>query len=415
MQPILPVSQDVNIQDLPNPQVLLDYLDLYTQNRTKENESILAKIKEDVKYGYETALSYFGRQKPVDDQITALVGQVKKEINQAKTFEQWYTLIFTLRECAARAQGFKYSISNSTSKLSETLHALAGIIIYALTENSKFKSRVSTLQAQSALLYAHAKYCIDKKDGIGSDADKKKRKEIILILAKLGDNTAIDEVMDGAYKEDNDLNYLKRPEPEDRNEFHCEDRSNVAVPLCLQHDFFRWLYEKTFQQLNRIDLERFISRAALKGIQENQGTTPVKFEKPATDKPEDMDEEAVMEILRLSTEEIKRGITLPAAITTDTPAKVSEKGPDNLQKPLIPEMLKQTKPDILPNIISDLPASPAVQVTPAPVNTNMSTLGIFATPSANQQTETVKKEVTHVPESEIGDELLTFSSKIGAN
>ena len=358
MQSSMPVYENLIIDDLPNPQVLLEYLDLYVRHRTKENEAFFAMLREKFKYGFEFLASFFVRQKPVDDSINSLVQQVQKEISQAKTYEQWYNLIFTLREHAAEAQGYKYPLpfpfTIPTSRLSETLHALAGMIIFSLSNNPKFKKRIEILQGQAATLYTHEKYCIEKKDGIGAEADKKKRNLILLILAKLGDNTAIDEVMDKIYKEDNDLKYLKRPDKSDLSEYHAAD-ANVAIPLCLQREFFEWLYELLFRSMNLTELKSFIKIAALKVNQQPLESVSYKPEQ------NDMDEEHVMDILNLSIDELKNGpITSELNSEPLAPVKPEEKTSEIKSGTITPAVATPDESTV------ELPAKPAANETTLP-------------------------------------------------
>src|SRR5688572_20787707 len=112
---------------LPHPQIIFDYLALYTEERKPRRNSATNSVK----YGFEKFAYYaYIAPEPADDQLDKIVKEMQAEIATAKTFEDWYKIIFKLRENAEKAQTLKYG--GDESLLRQTLHAVANLIICEL-------------------------------------------------------------------------------------------------------------------------------------------------------------------------------------------------------------------------------------------------------------------------------------------
>src|SRR5689334_12040772 len=125
---------------LPKKHNLADFLSLYPQYRKKTRESTQNKFK----YAIESAGSYLIGTTPTDDQLDQIVNEMLSEISTANDFNDFYQLIFTLREKAELAQSLKYAGDDSV--LRGTLHALANLIICELAETEEFFAKVKCLK-----------------------------------------------------------------------------------------------------------------------------------------------------------------------------------------------------------------------------------------------------------------------------
>src|SRR5262245_44565217 len=136
---------------LPHKQTLLDFLSLYVKLRSAP-QGVLKDLANSVKDGTERILWYLNLKadKPVNDQLTDIVTEIKAKIETAETFEDFYALIILLRKRAEEAQKLKWLSGHSM--LCVTLHGMANIIISDLQKHPEFKRKIQFLESQVKLI-----------------------------------------------------------------------------------------------------------------------------------------------------------------------------------------------------------------------------------------------------------------------
>lgn len=249
--------------DLPNTQVLLEYLDLYPRAREAYRKTLVNQAK----YNVEKLASFFTAHDPVDDRLDSIVNNMKTDISKALTFERMFDLIFKLRLEAEKAQSLKTKYDESL--LSETLHAIADLIVCELSTNDKYIKIVADLQKDKIARADDINACIVKYQGNNINKANEEYTKVILKLADLGDIVSINEVLE---RKEN-LHQLKRPVPADLARLDClrqppVNAGNLAAPLSLQPKFCEWLYAKEFQAFTQISFKEFKETAILHGEQE---------------------------------------------------------------------------------------------------------------------------------------------------
>lgn len=254
---------------LPHPQIIFDYLALYTEERKPRRNSTTNSIK----YGFEK-FAYYAcvASEPADDQLDKIVKEMQAEIVTAKTFEDWYKLIFKLRENAEKAQTLKYG--GDESLLRQTLHAVANLIICEL-EKCEFDKDTDDYKLYTTVLYKkitelqnlerkkkeYIQHCLNVRQGKNVDDANKAYNEVILELALLGITDSVNTARQHQLLKDYSL-----PQPTETEEFSCSDSANYGMPLVLQRKQCEWLYINKFQQLQsvRVSFFDFKKRALLK-------------------------------------------------------------------------------------------------------------------------------------------------------
>lgn len=251
---------------LPNPQLLLDYLDLYPKYREEDRNSVTNRAK----YGLEYVASYVTYKPPVDDELTKLVTIIKSEINKCvgKEAIEWYKLSTALRGelYAQAAQHLKRKEGNST--LYETCHALASLILNELKEckflqtsedsaysNFIYKKRHDLIEKLKVTRATKQNYIQDKKS---NDVDEmtETENEILKELSELGDIPSFVEAEARKLFPE-----YKRPSVDDQTALKCHGIANPCAPLELQEDFFEWFFKGKFQPIAGVSITEFRANA----------------------------------------------------------------------------------------------------------------------------------------------------------
>lgn len=235
-----------------NPQILIQYLDLYTQYRERNSGTVTGWLKSAANIAASTASG----QTDVNTQIQEKIKFIKSEINAARDFDGWYKLIFTLREQAEQARALLTVKGNSVSCF--TLHALAGLIIIQLKKyGTELNLKMDLLRHQINELDKQKYDLMTNEQGKGVADLNIQKDRYITELALLGDSFYCDEAIRlGLIK-------LKKPNVSEIVEIGCENSANYQVPLCLQPDFCEWYYIYKFQDAPKISFQEFVIKASL--------------------------------------------------------------------------------------------------------------------------------------------------------
>lgn len=235
-----------------NPQILIQYLDLYTQYRDRNSSTVAGWLKTAANMAASTASG----QTDVNTQIQEKIKFVKSEINAARDFDGWYKLIFTLRDQAEQARGLLTIKGNSVSCF--TLHALAGLIILQLQKyGPELNLRMESLREKIIELDIQKNKLMTTEQGKGVSDLNIQKDQYITELALLGDSFYCDEAI--RLK----LINLKKPNVSEIVEIGCENAANYQVPLCLQPEFCEWYYIFKFQDAPKISFQEFVIKASL--------------------------------------------------------------------------------------------------------------------------------------------------------
>ena len=250
---------------LPNPQVLLEYLNLYKKYREADRTSTISNVK----WLAEKAMSTVGGQDPVLEQIDRIIVAVESEVKTAKDFTDWFNLIFILREKASEAKLLKYK--NNESLLHETLHAMAGLIIcdFYGQESTKtlYTQQIDKLKKEYKETKDVIKHCLDDRNGKGVEEQNRKLRDIVYRCAMLGD----DKHMLNKARLFNLIDHLKIPEPTEIEEYLCDTSVNHGGPLCLQPRFCEWLYERRYHKtISHVSFGEFTKNAVDKAEKDKQ-------------------------------------------------------------------------------------------------------------------------------------------------
>ena len=241
---------------LPNPQVLLEYLNLYKKYREADRTSTMSTIK----WAYEKSKSVVTSQDPVQEQIDRIIVAVESEVRTAKDFADWFNLIFILRRSATEAKALKYK--NDESLLHETLHAMAGFIVFDFnsqeTTRNLFAQQVEKLKKEYKDTKNIINHCLDDRSGKGVEEQNKKLRDIVLKFSMLG----TDRRMLNKARLFKLLDHLKVPEPSEIEEYMCDSSVNHHVPLCIQPRFCEWLYAHRYQKsISPVSFSEFTKNA----------------------------------------------------------------------------------------------------------------------------------------------------------
>lgn len=230
-----------------NSQVLIEYLNLYTVYREKDNGTAI---------GWARGLADATGLSNVKIKIDEILKFVTSEINAAKDFPSRYKLITTVREQAEIAR--KLLKVNDTSVSCFTLHGLAGLIILQLLKTGpELSEKIASLTAEIEYLDLEKKRLMNEQQGKGIEQINKKKDQCIKELAYLGDPFYCDEAMRLGLIE------LKKPHASELAKIHCQSTGNYEIPLCLQPNFCKWYYEYKFQNESKISFEEFVIVASL--------------------------------------------------------------------------------------------------------------------------------------------------------
>lgn len=307
---------------LLNPQIFLDYLDLYQKYREKDRTSALGWLKATV----STGVSKVTREDPVIKKIDNIFAEVKAEIKNAKDFKSWIEVILTLREKASAAQNLKTLNEPALSWL--TLQATADFIILELEKEpelekgNEFKRYMACLNEELIKLEIDRRNDIKTGQGKGVIGINKKKDAILKELAMLGDLCATDEAI---HRNLLDATTLIVPEPGDLVEYECSVDANYAAPLCLQPNFCEWLYGLKFQSIKKVSFLEF----RLEAIDNSEELSARKKMQEQVEANKQLELEALH---RLKRESVKSNIQNEAALAqkTDQPStKLSEEDVDS--------------------------------------------------------------------------------------
>jgi hypothetical protein len=258
-------------ESILEPQVFIDYLGLYDKYRYETRNQPIGKIK----YFAGMILAAATSTDPADEAISKIFGNVISDLNTTKSFDEWYELIFKLRDLAEACKKEKYSSALSLSWL--TLHALADFIIrelYRVSDNLKLKiaeikgeiARLeaindSSLEDINDITVPHLKKQRQGRQGKGVAKNNQDIQALVLKLAMLGDAKYINHAV-----REHLIDHMQVTNAEELRTFNATETGNYAAPLCLQRGLCRWVYENYYQSKTNIDFPRFIQNSLLNGL-----------------------------------------------------------------------------------------------------------------------------------------------------
>lgn len=244
----------------PPQQVFIDYLDLYYEIRAEDRNS----WKTTFQSGFETAASFATGSAPVVEQIENFITITKSQIQSAKDFNDWFGLIFDLRDRAEKCQGLKRT--NGESLACSVFHGLASLILQQLELDEKYKplleAEIQKRSAEIQSLEAASEQALKDKRGQGVEQNDDRIKLLTSQLAQLGQIKYIRDVKNRGM-----FSYL--PKRDDATIItYTKNQGNKLGLLELQTGFSEWLYCQKFQMTKKhISYEQFLQDSADKYYQ----------------------------------------------------------------------------------------------------------------------------------------------------
>ena len=168
-----------------NQQLFLDYLGLYTRYRSRP-KTLFEETVGAVKNFGEIVISSVSGNDPVPAQLQRIVRLVEARISSVKNTDDQFELIKFVREQAEIAKGLK--IKNDDSKLYQTLHGLAGLMVVEFTDHCpEFAKQLKELQTSRINLAKKIKDRIANNRGANVKELHDSLNMVLVQLAKLGD------------------------------------------------------------------------------------------------------------------------------------------------------------------------------------------------------------------------------------
>lgn len=236
-------------QSLPNTKVLRGFLHLYKKVRAPDRNGYFASFGK--KVGYETA----------EVKLDRVVSEIESKIDDALVFDDFYNLIFILREKAEFADSQRSW--SERSLLSVTLHAMADYIIANLSGNDIYYGKVETLKKDVSSNISHIQWDMENRHGKGTLALENKIDSSLKKLAYLADNTFCYQarryhLLDSysLITEDDRLKWKN-------NELICSFTNvfNEVLPLQLQSLYCQFIYALEYQPHTKFDYNTFVDKA----------------------------------------------------------------------------------------------------------------------------------------------------------
>jgi hypothetical protein len=242
--------------------LLYSFLQLYVKERDEKHGQMLERLTHTV----QSYLSIITRTDPVIDQLKDIVERINKDIENAKTFEEFYKLSFKLRIYAQEAQAqksilsqvLKSSAADTYSLLHDTCYALAGLTIcyLALDESfsKRFNEKINELLTELKIKEQNSLSWQETRRGKGVLENDEAINKIILELAQLGHKESLRQALRLKLLPPSQ-NVL--PDTKEMKEFDCADAANENLPLRLQSKFFLWAYSRKLRKVSQNAFKHF--------------------------------------------------------------------------------------------------------------------------------------------------------------